>query len=62
MRSRTNRRCGEVYKPTFEGCDCASLGVADAYCDRIEEINALVDPFPLVPATCTGFSLSKSEG
>ena len=60
MRSRTNRRCGEVYKPVLRGCECPSLRVV--YCDKMEETNALVDPLPLVPAICTGLNLSKSEG
>jgi len=60
MRSRTERRCGEVYSPILEGGVCASA--EDAYCERIEDIKALVEPLPLVPAMCIGFSLSNSEG
>jgi hypothetical protein len=48
MRSRTKRRCGDVYRPIFEGCVCGSL--VEAYCASIDEMKALVDPLPLVPA------------
>jgi hypothetical protein len=59
MRSRTKRKCGEVYRPVLVGL----LGdVFRVYCASIEEMKALVDPLPFVPATCMGFSCSKSEG
>jgi len=60
MRSRTDRRWGEVYSPIFEGGVCGAA--EDAYCDRIEDTKALVEPLPLVPAMCIGFSLSNSDG
>ena len=41
MRSLNRIKCGDVYNPTFKP---ASI--------KIEEIIALVDPFPLVPAIC----------
>jgi hypothetical protein len=44
----------------LEGGVCASPKVV--YCDRIDEMKALVEPLPLVPAMCIGFSRSNSEG
>lgn len=38
----------------------APVGVA--YCDRIDEMKALVEPLPFVPAMCTGLRQSNSEG
>ena len=34
----------------------------DRYWPRIEEMKALVEPLPLVPAMCIAFSRSKSDG
>jgi hypothetical protein len=60
MRSRTNRKWGDVYRPIFDGFVCGSLEVV--YWARMEAMKALVEPFPLVPATCMGLSMSNSEG
>lgn len=39
---------------------CGAQG--DVYCERIDEMKALVEPLPLVPAMWTGLSRSKSAG
>ena len=36
--------------------------LAEAYCASIDEMKALVEPLPLVPAMCIGFRRSNSEG
>jgi hypothetical protein len=36
--------------------------LVEAYCESIDEMKALVEPLPLVPAMCIGFSRSNSEG
>jgi len=61
IRSRTNRRCGDVYRPIWwmRGASCAT---PRRYWARIDDMKALVDPFPLVPAICIHFKRLKSDG
>lgn len=48
-----------MYSPTFLGAlgFCVLL-----YWDKIDDMKALVEPFPLVPAIWIGLNLVKSEG
>ena len=61
MRSRTERRWGEVKRPILrrgaEGWEGEGR-----YWDRIEETKAEVEPLPFVPATWMMLRRSKSDG
>lgn len=60
MRSRTKRKWGDVYRPILEGG--WHVAGADLYCATIEEMIALVEPLPFVPAMWIGLRRLKSEG
>jgi hypothetical protein len=38
------------------------LDLLGRYCVNIDDMNAEVEPLPLVPATWIGFRMSKSDG
>lgn len=64
IRSRTKRKCGDVYSPILEIALVSArwAGVAPMYCVRIDDMKADVDPFPFVPAIWIALRSLNADG